>query len=128
MNTRQQARESEATEHQEDNASREERGNLIAALQDQSEALVAIQQTLAQGQATQDKVVEMLAMLLADQNQRQGRQGDESPLAARVDEDSAVTPAEGASNATEGPGTANNASEGRRGQLFTPTLSDWGKM
>ena len=127
MNTRQQRRnEGEADERQEDNANSEERGNLIAALRDQSEALTAVQQTLAQGQATQDrvqatqeKVVEMLAMLLADQNQRQGRQGDESPPAARVDEGNAVTPAEGAANATERPETANDASEGRRGQLFT---------
>ena len=58
-------------------------------------------------------------MLLAGQNQRQGRQGDESPPAARVDEGNAVTPVEGAANATEGPETANDASEGRRGQLFT---------
>ena len=127
MNTRQQRRnEGEADERQEDNANSEERGNLIAALRDQSEALTAVQQTLAQGQATQDrvqatqeKVVEMLAMLLAGQNQRQGRQGDESPPAARVDEGNEVTPAEGAANATEGPETANDASEGRRGQLFT---------
>ena len=75
MNTRQQRRnEGEADERQEDNANSEERGNLIAALRDQSEALTAVQQTLAQGQATQDrvqatqeKVVEMLAMLLAGQ-------------------------------------------------------------
>ena len=57
MNTRQQAREGEANERREDNANGEERGNLIAALQDQSEALTAIQQTLAQGQATKEKVV-----------------------------------------------------------------------
>ena len=54
MNTRQQTREGEANVRQEDNANGEEGGNSIAALQDQSEALTAIQQTLAQGQVTQD--------------------------------------------------------------------------
>jgi hypothetical protein len=42
MNTRQQRREGAANERQEDNVNREERDNLIAALQDQSEALTAI--------------------------------------------------------------------------------------
>ena len=119
MNTRQQTREGEDNERQEANANSEERSNLIAALRNQSEVLTAVQQTQDRVQATQEKVVEMLAMLLAGQNQRQGRQGDESPPAARVDEGNAVTPAEGAANATEGPETANDASEGRRGQLFT---------
>ena len=56
MNTRQRSNEGEANERQEDNANSEERSNLIAALRDQSEALTAVQQTLAQGQATQDRV------------------------------------------------------------------------
>ena len=85
MNTRQQTREGEDNERKEANANSEERSILIAALRNQSEALTAVQQTLAQGQATQEKVVEMLAMLLAGQNQRQGRQGDESPPAARAE-------------------------------------------
>ena len=69
MNTRQQAREGEANERREDNANGEERGNLVAALQDQRETLTAIQQTLAQGQATQEKVVEMLALLLTERSE-----------------------------------------------------------
>ena len=90
MNTRQQAREGEANERREDNANGEERGNLIAALQDQREALTAIQQTLAQGQATQEKVVEMLALLLTERSE--GRQTTGSPAATRAEESSTVTP------------------------------------
>ena len=103
MNTRQQTREGEANERQEDNANGEERTNLIAVLKDQSEAITAIQQTLA--------------LLLAER--REGRQTTGSPEATRAEESSTVTPTEGALNATEGPETANDASEGRRGQLFT---------
>ena len=117
MNTRRVAREGEAAEHQEDNASEEERDNLAATLRGQGQALTAIQQALLQGQATQDKVVEMLAMLLAERNE--GRQTTGSPAATRAEESSTVTPTEGTLNATEGPEAANNEQEGRRGQLFT---------
>ena len=117
MNTRRVAREGEAAEHQEDNANEEERDNLTATLRGQGETLTAIQKALLQGQATQDKVVEMLAMLPAERNQ--GRQTTGSPATERADEDNTVTPTEGAPNATEGPETAINAQEGRRGQLFT---------
>ena len=117
MNTRQQTREGEANERQEANESEEERDNLAATLRGQGQALTAIQQALLQGQATQDKVVEMLAMLLAERSE--GRQTTESPAATRAEESSTVTPTEGALNATEGPEAANNEQEGRRGQLFT---------
>ena len=101
MNTRQQTREGEANERQEANESEEERDNLAATLRGQGQALTAIQQALLQGQATQDKVVEMLAMLLAERNE--GRQTTGSPAATRAEESSTVTPTEGALNATEGP-------------------------